>query len=110
MFCSKRGNTPKDEDLFCRLCGNSVNKPQPDDDEVETAQAEDEELLQQEDEALQQEESCEKLVFGIGTIIFSAVIVLLLSVACGIFSGLYFSEREKNISRAAVVVEEEMPW
>ena len=109
MFCPICGKDLNDNAHFCTACGTQMKNT------ASPAEAEGE--IQGEQSLAQPEaEEKEKLTFGIGPIIFSGILVLVLAVSCGILGGLYASERDKNaqqgdkFSRTASVVLEEMPW
>ena len=111
MFCANCGKELTEECRFCNVCGAEI-KPMPAEASeteavsVPPAPADLPNECRAEEAASMQTK--EKLTFGLGPIIFCGVLILLLSIGCGIFGGLYFAERENNSAKAAVC--EELPW
>lgn len=114
MICEKCGNEMQETDKFCGMCGtpNPLLKSEEEQEEYDP-------YKQEKDESKEMEmtggKAKVKRTCSLTAVIFCGVVIFLLSVACGIFAGLYFSTRsnlpaEKHSETVYTVDAGELTW
>lgn len=121
MICKNCGRELSETTVFCGGCGTKVEQMNEEAvEKEETAEKEEaveaveeiagektEEQVQTASGCACESENCpfcasgedmkaSKHGFGIGAVVFCLTLVFVASVACGVFAGLYFSERDNN--------------
>lgn len=134
MFCSICGCPLKADDFFCPRCGAKIKEAviapnyivPPEKAPLSNKMQESDPCTQTDDCSESKEKACteaeaaeksipedkekEPVTFGLGVVVTCGAIILLLAVLCGVFGGLYFSERRNNridARASAIVLQDE---
>ena len=116
MICNECGREMPDSDKFCVICGtpnpNFESAAAPAQDYPPQPQPVNEFGMENEYRAFDpsdidtaEEDTEVKRTCSLSVVVFCAVVIFMLSVACGVFAGLYFSGRNAALAAPYSVTE-----